>query len=518
MKRKAASAPEAWWIPWTAVAAGFGAALVCAWWVVQGRLPLGHIRVWVWHRREPLQPPLPWTVPASLVLLVLVLLAFDALREAKLPSRRSCAVLVACLTVGCALQMTAMMLDDPEYPLRAGVALLADVTMGYYAQARGIVDTRAWLADVEGRTDLLRVPERVATHPPGPVLYFRWTRGWLQDHPALEMRLQTWLERWGRDPGLATTKRIAYGFVNFGLTAEDLVIALWSGIALTLSAALVVPLAFWAGTVAVDRSVGLSAAALATAIPSLLCFNPSVDAPNAPACLLLVALWFAALRGGGLPAGVLCGAAGAAALFWSFGVTAAAFVLAVIWLLQARHVGGGWRPRGIAELTRHPRWAPVTSAAVGFLAVAVAQWIAGYNLPLSFTRSLAVHRMVMSGRPYLTALGLNAEEFALFAGPALVVTMLAGTIRALRHPELAGAGHVGLGALVTVAALLLSAQTRGEVGRIWGFVMPLLTLPAAAWLRPLRGWSLMSAGTLLVLGQLVVTGALNSCVKLVSLW
>lgn len=516
MKRRSAPPPEPWWTTWPPVGVGVLVALGSGYLVFRGRLPLGHIRVWVWHRRDPIQPPLPWTLPAAIALLVVALLCFDALREAKLPSRRSCAVLLACLTVACATQMVAMMLDESGYPLRAGVALLADVSMGYYAQARAIVDTRTWLRDVDARTDLLRVPERVATHPPGPVLYFRWARSWLRGHPELEQRLQRCLERWSKDPGLIQTQHIAYDFVDFGLTAEDLTIALWSGIALTLSATLTVPLAFWVGTAAVDRGLGLSAAALATAIPSLLCFNPSVDAPTALACLLLVALWLWALRGGGLVAGGVCGGVWAAALFWSFGISAAALVLAILWLLQVR--GQSWHPGRLAGLTRHPRWAPVTGAALGFLAVAGAQWLGGYNLALSFSRSMAAHHIVMSGRPYAEALGLNAVEFALFAGPALVLGMLAGTFRGLRRPELAAAGHVGLAALVTVGVLLLTAQTRGEVGRIWGFVTPLLTLPAAAWLRPLRGWSLMTAGTLLVLAQLGVAVALNCCVKLVSLW
>jgi hypothetical protein len=472
--------------------------------------------VWEWHRRDPIQPPLPWTVPAALALMVVVLLSFDALREAKLPSRRSCALLVGCLTVVCATQMVAMMRDEVEYPLRAGVALLSDVSMGYYAHARGVLDTGAWLRDVDARTDLLRVPERVATHPPGAVLYFRWARGWLQGHPEVEVVLQSGLERWAKDPGLVAIKGIAYGFVHFGLTAEDLVIALWSGVVLTLSAVLVVPLAFWVGTVAVDRGLGLAAAALATVIPSLLCFNPSVDAPTAVACLALVALWVWAVRGGGLLAGALCGALWAAALFWSFGISAAALILGLIWLLNAR--GCSLRVPRPAAILSHPQWAPVAGAAVGFLAAMAAQWAAGYNLPLSFSRSMAAHHTVMSGRPYAAALGLNAAEFALFAGPALVVVMLAGTCRGLRRPELLGAGQVGLATLITIGTLLVTAQTRGEVGRIWGFVMPLLTLPAAAWLRPLRGWGLMTAGTLLVLGQLAVTVALNCCVKLVSLW
>jgi hypothetical protein len=516
VKRASAPPPEPWWTTWPPVALGVLAALACGALVFKGRLPLGHIQVWEWHRRDPVLPPLPWTLPAAIALLVVVLLCFDSLREAKLPSRRSCALLVACLTVVCATQMVAMMRDDVEYPLRAGVALLSDISMGYYAHARGVADTRAWLRDVDARTDLLRVPERVATHPPGAVLYFHWARGWLQGHPEVEAALQAGLERWAKDPGLVTIKGIAYGFVNFGLTAEDLTIALWAGVLLTLSACLVVPLAFWAGTVAADRSLGLVAAALACAIPSLLCFNPSVDAPTALACLALIALWLWALRGGGLMAGALCGVLWAGALFWSFGMTAAALLLAVIWLLHAR--GHDLRVESPAALLRHPQWAPVTGAALGFFFIAAAQFAAGYNLPLSFSRSMAAHHTVMSGRPYTAALVLNAEEFALFAGPALLVVMLVGTFRGLRRPEFLGAGQVGLAALVTICVLLATAQTRGEVGRIWGFLMPLLTLPAAAWLRPLRGWSLMTAGTLLVLSQLAVTVALNSCVKLVSLW
>ena len=78
------------------------------------------------------------------------------------------------------------------------------------------------------------------------------------------------------------------------------------------------------------------------------------------------------------------------------------------------------------------------------------------------------------------------------------------------------AGGVGLGVLATLAALVLLGSTRGEVGRIWAFLMPPLLLPAALAVCGLRGWSLMIAGLLVLAGQLAMALAINSSLSLVA--
>ena len=69
---------------------------------------------------------------------------------------------------------------------------------------------------------------------------------------------------------------------------------------------------------------------------------------------------------------------------------------------------------------------------------------------------------------------------------------------------------------MTLLVLALSARTRGEVGRIWALLMPPLTVPAAVPALGLRGWGLIAAGMLIVIGQLAVTIVVNSQLLLVA--
>jgi hypothetical protein len=77
-----------------------------------------------------------------------------------------------------------------------------------------------------------------------------------------------------------------------------------------------------------------------------------------------------------------------------------------------------------------------------------------------------------------------------FLGPALWGGMIwAWFSRGVQHGFLARATQ---GTLLTVLLLLLMGSTRGEVERIWVFLMPLLLLPFAALLtrlpKPLSLW------------------------------
>jgi len=102
-------------------------------------------------------------------------------------------------------------------------------------------------------------------------------------------------------------------------------------------------------------------------------------------------------------------------------------------------------------------------------------------------------------------------DFLPFAGLALVLALPLSLIPMLRQP-----GEAWLPAvLLTVLALDLSGVTRGEVSRLWLFLMPSLVLAASASLTrwekerrlPALPWGFWSVSVLL-LAQLVLFGAL----------
>ncbi len=511
MKRLGPSSPPQFtpWIVWScglaAAAAGVGGALLLANWL----LPLGREGIWQWSLRKQALPLLPWTWPAAIALAVVGLAALDSLRLGRAPSRLSTTLLVLCLTICSGTLMVAFIVDDRDYPPRAAAAILGDASMGYYLQATKVSSVADYLREVEPRTSRGHVPERVATHPPGPVLYYRAARAWLSARPALMARLLRLQEDWSGDRGLAAGLLVARRVSTFGPDRSDLVIAFWAGLALTLLAPLVVPVAFWIGAVAADRRVGLTAAVPAACIPSVVCFSPSIETPGTLLAGLCVALWLWALRDKAWPPALACGALLMLGMFWTFGLLATAAVLFVIAAVGSLDTG-----------RRRDLWAPVAAAAVGFLGLgAIGYLLPGYNTVTSMLASLATQRQVMedTARPYLLSIPWNLYDFALFAGPSLVVMALFGTALSLsgslRPRWIAG---IGLGVIVTLAALVLLGSTRGEVGRIWVFLMPLMLVPAALPISGLRGWSLMLVGLLVLAGQLAMAMVVNSHLNLVA--
>lgn len=509
MKPNSSPAGVSPWLVWPVVLAATGAGVMCAVLLAAYLLPRGHEAVWVWQLRKQAVPPLPWTLPAAVALLLIALLTLDSLRAGRTPSRRACMLFVACLTLACGSLMLGMALDDTDYPYRASAVILGDMSMGYYAQAARIHDVGEFIHNVEDRTEPGNVPERVATHPPGPALYFWAARRWLDEHPQVFASLRASLERWSGDEGLRATTLLCRRVATFGPDSQDVAAAFWSGLALTLTCPLIIPLTFGIGALAGDRRLGLVAAVFACAIPSLLCFNPSVDALAAVLAGAVVLSWLWTLRSGRSSVAVLCGVLWAIGLSWTFGLVALAALIAA--------VAVAWR----ADTGKESRATPLIVGLIAGLALAsLAGFIVlGYDPVTSMVRSLAAQRSIMlnSQRPYDLSIVWNLYDFALLAGPTMVLAAIAGTVLGLGRrwkPRIPAA--LGIALALTLIGLVLTGGTRGEVGRIWGFLMPCLALPAALPISQLRGWSLMGAGLLILAGQVALAIVANSYLALVT--
>ncbi len=494
---------------WLLVIVASGVGIAAAALLTQWMLPRGHEAVWVWELRTETVPILPWTLPAVVVMLVVALVGLDGLRTGVAPTRPKCAVLVICLTLACESLMVSMAVDERDFPFRTSAATLGNMTMGYYLEAARLSSPQEWIMDVATRTDRTQVPERVATHPPGPVLYYWAARQWMLAHPAVVERLQRRLENWSGDEGLEASVALARRVATFRPGPADVTMAFWPGLLLTLTAPLIVPLMFGLGSLAGGRRLGMTAAIFSCAIPSLICFNPSVDGLGAVLGALAMLLWMWSLRAArfGLPAAV-CGCVWAVALFWSFGLTALAAVFVVLGAVWWRDL-----PPQMRMPIRHAVW-----VAAGMLLVTLGGYFAlGYNPLTSVRGSFAVQEAVMQQRPYAPSVIWNLYDFALLAGPTLVLAGIVGTLMALaksHRPRVVGG--LGLGVAATLAVLALAARTRGEVGRIWGFLMPFLAVPAGVPILRLRGWNLIAAGLLLLVGQLSLVLAINSILLLVG--
>ncbi len=216
------------------------------------------------------------------------------------------------MVIAGAMAVTACGLWDPAFALTLPAATISDISMGYYGQALAMTSARRLFASHLQRAADPAVPARVRTHPPGPILCFAALRRLFLSSPGL----LAWLDRHLQQMGVATAELYdnIRGLSKTPLAPLDALVALPLAVAVTLPGVLVSVFVFGICAVIADRRVGLLAALLCLAIPSLLVFVPSIDAVAALLAALLLYLWVLALRSGHLAVYTLCGLAGALAL------------------------------------------------------------------------------------------------------------------------------------------------------------------------------------------------------------
>jgi hypothetical protein len=273
--------------------------------------------------------------------------------------------------------------------------------------------------------------KHAATHPPGPVLYYR-----------------AWIALCGPRAG---------AFLG-GLGV------------LVLCALACVPIA------ALLRALGLApldaarAAALWPLVPGAALMSPQFDQaialPVAGAVALLARATLAEGRARAAFA-LAAGVAGFTASFFSYGAVAYVAIGALAVLAAAGRV----RP-----------WARAAAIALGSAAACLALTVALGHEPLAAARTaLAFHREAYTApRSYALWLAWNPLDLALFLGAPLAAI---GAARLAARPADAAA-RFRLAIALGVVALLLSGSVRGELGRI-GVPLMALLLPAATGDRPL---------------------------------
>jgi hypothetical protein len=123
------------------------------------------------------------------------------------------------------------------------------------------------------------------------------------------------------------------------------------------------------------------------------------------------------------------------------------------------------------------------------------------------------YSLVTARRDYGLWWWMNLADYALWLGPSSLVLGLAGTLwlwrrwRAARFSDLAGLAVV---AWFTLLLLNFSGTTRGEVGRLWMFLMPFPVIFSLA--LPWRGHARLAVTALLAVGSWVLGYAIAGIV------
>jgi hypothetical protein len=375
-----------------------------------------------------------------------------------------------------------------NHPLRLVYDLAAsDSINGYYTVAAGVQDIGAFLRDYPALMPTL--PNHVTTHPPGIILLFWATGRVVSLFPVL-------------------TRAVAHAFRTLGCmhgwvqTTTDPALA--GGLfayAIPIVGVLTMFPLYGLGQRLYGPRVAWRAAVLFPLLPAFVMNIGQADQMYPFLVTFAGSLFDRGLRGHqGRPmlgAGVLLSLAS----FLSLGLSAFPALLglyALILLLR----GATRLERGLIKPT------------FLFLLGLTSMWllygsITGTNPVGVWREGLSTH--ISMDRPYGRWVVFNLIDFLSFAGLALVLALPLSLRRISRQP-----GEAWLPAvLLTVLALDLSGVTRGEVSRLWLFLVPPLVLVASAsltrWeeeqLLLSRPWGFWSVSALL-LAQLALFGAL----------
>ncbi len=422
---------------------------------------------WQWGlRAEPATSRLAMAllVPASLLLL----LAASGTRWAR-ARPRACAhgLLLAAVVCGLAFPL-ALLQREPQGSLRALLRRAASPSISSYhtvAVSPEARDVSAFL-----RTHARLLPElaqgrkHAATHPPGPVL---WYRGALAA-----------CERW---PGLVDLLLTAVGSERHPAQTEQgravRSAALLGALGLSLLGALTVwPLARLAEHVGLEPLPAARVAALWALLPGPALMTPALDAAIALPIVLAAALLARAAVSRSWHGTALCaslaGIAGTFAVFTSYG-SAAFLLIAGAALIAASSSERVTAIRAVAA-------SGVAAVVISLLAFGIPDLL-GHEPLLALRTALELHRALFTvPRGYTLWLAFNPLDFALFVGLPVAVAGLWAVGRALlrvaRKTRIDRYDRFRLGLATGVLLLLLLGVTRGEVGRLWIPLMPFVLL------------------------------------------
>lgn len=419
---------------------------------------------WQWGLRANALAGPRW--PAILMgaaLLGLIVLAGHL--HARFAVAGAAAVLTGATILGLAFQMALVGLR-PEGPWRALLVRAASRTITSFhtiAVSEEARDPRGFLEGYPERLDAFRTrAPHAATHPPGGVLFYRGALAVCERWPSLTRFLLRRAELEGRPLG-------------HRLTPEARAAALLGALVLgLLGAATVWPAAWLAETVGLRPAAALAVGVLYALLPGPALMVPEFDQALALPLTAAAALLASAIATGRGPwaKGILAGLLVALAVFVSYGAAFFAGLggLAALSLASTRDE----RRRGAAILGLAAGTAVLLTLSLRIL---------GYDALASARVALAIHRDVYTmPRSYALWLPFNLVDLAVFLGPSLALLGLLRLGPAIPRPGSAGAPALRFVLAVAVGLVFLTASgvTRGEVGRLWIPLMPLILVAAMA--------------------------------------
>jgi hypothetical protein len=432
---------------------------------------------WQWPLREGVLAGSLWPPLVAAAAIVLLLAASGLAAARAHPQRAGRIVLVAGSLVGLAFPLALVAMEpDGALPTIFGRVAYRTAT-SYY--------TVALSPEADDPLDFLRRHDQLlatfrkgakhaATHPPGPVLIYRGLLAVCDHSPALTRVVLQIAGLPESNPRRPRPEHVAparaAGVLGGLLMLGACVLTSWAIAALARD--------LGCGPLASAR-LGVLWTLLPGPVLMLPQFDQGLALPVAASAVALACALRARTTDRAAAWAVASGLAGATALALSYGAPAFLAIggVAVACASAARGVP-------LAKILRQGLMAAAVTVA-GFGAPA----LLGQHPIASALEALRIHREFFTApRLYTVWLFFDPLDLGVFLGLPVAASLVWAAVRAARR----GVGGVRLqpceafrlGALATLFLLLVSGQTRGEVGRIWIPIMPVLLVAALA--RPSR--------------------------------
>lgn len=341
--------------------------------------------------------------------------------------------------------------------------------------------------------------DHTKTHPPGLVVANRLTLQFLERFPQLADMLA---------PPAIAARCIDLWLLDRS-TAVAATVLIWAIIPLLAAALLVLP-AYWLARLMLPETAVKLAVVLIATIPALLLFAPKSVQLYAPLTLLIFGAFYSGLQKQSWRWFLLSGILLSLASFLSLGNAALGLLLLLyaalhLWQTDHRLPNTEYRTLNTDHRSLNTEYrtlntehrlpptdyrSPITSI-LAFSLGAVSFWLfywLGWSVPPWQIAQVGLgqhYDLVTQLRRYDWWLAWNLIDVLVFAGWIVLLGFTAVTGQALkkiRQQNLTAVHMLALSLLLLLILLNISGSARGEVGRIWLFLMPLLALAAASFL------------------------------------
>lgn len=439
-------------------------------------VPFGLAAVWTWQY-VPLEAP-----PRALLPLVTLGLAAVALRPLVRrllagPTRRHEAQALLALCAATYALCLSVSLMHPLGFMQLATLVINPASNSYYSTALANPDLGHLLDNYDRKMNGL--VSHAQTQSAGPVALC-WV--WHKVFVALPGQRDVADTLLALSPGVNCeyVQRLAARAWQVSLTPDEVAAALWIALKYMGIASLAAVPIYLLGKWLWSPLVGVWAAAAFALLPSFHSFTPSVDQMYPLFSTGLLCLMMMAVRAPAR-ACLWLGAAGLAlalSTFMNLGLLAMLPLCLVFWLLCLK--------RERAALGAQQLWVPLAAFVLCLLApLVLLNAILHYNIIAVFQTSDRLRDELYMGkhRSYALSLIANLWDFFTFCGVPVVVLFgrhLVATVRRVGQGGVSVAAAPLLWSFVAVLiALDLSGKTRGEVARMWTFLMPCVLLGAA---------------------------------------